>query len=280
MSSANKTMRLMYSSKRFCASSVAQLAYNANTVFAESSLTSIIYGVTMKLSHLAKALLASSVLLSSVNAMAEAFTVTGNTTFTSDYLYRGVSQTSNTAAVQGTLSLAHESGLYFTLWGSSIGFAQGLELDPSIGFAGKAGEVAYDVGVLQYGYPGASAANYPFTEVYGSVSMAGAKVGLAFSNDFFGETGKSIYLSASYGTEVAGIGLAGSVGFNKFSDAAMDAFDGYIDYKIAVSKSVAGLGIEGAYIGSDLDETDCAAFSGGDSAVCEGRFVLTVSKGF
>lgn len=234
----------------------------------------------MKLSSLATALLASSMLLSSASVMAEAFTVSGNTTFTSDYLYRGVSQSSNTAAVQGTLSVSHESGLYLTVWGSSIGFANGLELDPSIGFTGKAGELTYDVGVLQYGYPGASSANLPFTEVYGSVSMSGAKVGLAFSNDFFGETGKSIYLSASYGTEIAGVGLAGSVGFNKFSDSAMDAFDGYIDYKLAASKAVAGLTVEGAYIGSDLDETDCAAFSGGDSTVCEGRFVLTVSKGF
>jgi uncharacterized protein (TIGR02001 family) len=289
MSSANKTMRLMYSSKRFCASSVAQLAYNANTIFAESSLTSIIYGVTMKLSHLAKALLASSVLLSSVNAMAaEPITVSGSAAFTSDYLFRGVSQTSNNAAVQGAMTFTHESGMYFSLWGSSIASgAGGLELDTLLGYGGKAGEVAYDVGVMSYNYPGlnkntSGSFDADYMEVYGSISTMGAKVGFNYSPDYFFESEKFMYLYASYGTEIAGVGVSGSIGINKFDDAAMmsqalgttGSDDSYMDYKLAASKAIGGVTVEGAYIGSDIDDMECGA------GLCEGRFVLTVSKGF
>lgn len=302
MSSANKTMRLMYSSKGFCASSVAQLAYNANTVFAESSLTSIIYGVTMKFSHLAKALLASSVLLSSVNAMAaEPITVTGSAAFTSDYLFRGVSQTSNNAAVQGAMTFTHESGMYFSLWGSSITAfsansfeSSGLELDTLLGYGGKAGEVAYDVGIMRYNYPGLNDNNNccinaagkvvdaDYNEVYASISTMGAKVGFNYSPDYFNESDTFMYLYASYGTEIAGIGVSGSIAINKFDSAAMmsqalgttGSDDSYMDYKLAASKAIGGVTVEGAYIGSDIDDTECGA------GLCEGRFVLTVSKGF
>ncbi|MFX7396945.1 TorF family putative porin, partial [Acinetobacter baumannii] len=81
-----------------------------------------------------------------------------------------------------------------------------LELDPSIGYSFSSGDVTYDIGVLQYGYPEDTKKN--FTEVYGSVAYAGAKLGVAYSPDFYAETGKSLYTYVSYGTEVAGFGVS------------------------------------------------------------------------
>ena len=242
----------------------------------------------MKLSSLAKALLASSMLFSAVNASAaDPITVSGSAAFTSDYLFRGVSQTSNNAAVQGAMTFTHESGAYFSMWGSSIASGVGgLELDTLLGYSGKAGEVAYDVGVMRYNYPGLNDNNAAFeadyNEVYASVSTMGAKVGFNYSPDYFFESDKFLYLYASYGTEVAGVGLFGSVGMNKFDSAAMmsqalgttGSDDSYIDYKLAASKAISGITVEGAYIGSNIDEKECGA------GICEGRFVLTVSKGF
>ena len=242
----------------------------------------------MKLSSLAKALLASSMLFSAVNASAaDPITVSGSAAFTSDYLFRGVSQTSNNAAVQGAMTFTHESGAYFSMWGSSIASGVGgLELDTLLGYSGKAGEVAYDVGVMRYNYPGLNDNNAAFeadyNEVYASVSTMGAKVGFNYSPDYFFESDKFLYLYASYGTEVAGVGLFGSVGMNKFDSAAMmsqalgttGTDDSYMDYKLAASKAIGGVSIEGAYIGSNIDEKECGA------GLCEGRFVLTLTKGF
>ncbi|HNG46267.1 MAG TPA: TorF family putative porin, partial [Agitococcus sp.] len=151
---------------------------------------------------------------------------------------------------------------------------------------GKAGEVAYDVGVMRYNYPGLNDNNAAFeadyNEVYASVSTMGAKVGFNYSPDYFFESDKFLYLYASYGTEVAGVGFFGSVGMNKFDSAAMmsqalgttGSDDSYIDYKLAASKAISGITVEGAYIGSNIDEKECGA------GLCEGRFVLTLTKGF
>ena len=98
----------------------------------------------MKLSLLANALLASSMLFTAITAnAADPITVTGSAAFTSDYMFRGVSQTSNNAAIQGAMTFTHESGAYFSLWGSNIASsAGGLELDTLFGYGGKAGDVA------------------------------------------------------------------------------------------------------------------------------------------
>ncbi|MDO8331062.1 MAG: TorF family putative porin [Fluviicoccus sp.] len=257
----------------------------------------------MKLANLAKAVLAASVMMSATAFAADApVTVTGSAAFTSDYLFRGVSQTSNGAAVQGAMTFTHSSGFYYSMWGSSItafsagpGQSSGLELDTLLGYGGKAGEVAYDVGVMRYNYPGLSTTNNStvvggkvleadYNEIYASASMSGAKVGFNYSPDYFNESDAFMYLFASYGTEVAGFGVSGSLGMNKFDSAAMmtqalalaatNKEDAYMDYKLAVSKTVGGVGVEGAYIGSDIDEADCGG------GLCEGRFVVTLSKGF
>lgn len=55
-------------------------------------------------------------------AMAEAaspHTVTANVGVTTDYVFRGITQTSHNAALQGGVDYAHSSGFYVGLWGST-----------------------------------------------------------------------------------------------------------------------------------------------------------------
>jgi uncharacterized protein (TIGR02001 family) len=240
----------------------------------------------MKMTKLSMALLAGGLMVAAASVQAEeakgAFTTSGSLAFTTDYLYRGISQTSGAPAIQGAMTVSHESGAYATVWGSSISFASGLELDPAIGFAGKVGEVGYDVGVLQYGYPHSTAAEaggpeFDFLEYYASVSFAGAKLGVAYAPDFFAETGKSTYVYLDYGREVAGFGLVAHAGLNLLDDEyygeglLLDE-DSYLDYKVGVNKAVQGVTFELAYMGSDLDDEIVP-----DG---EGTFVGTVSKAF
>lgn len=90
---------------------------------------------------------------------APAITVTGSATLISDYRFRGLSQTSGDPAVQGTVTVAHESGLYATVWASTIdGSAAPLlgygdvEIDVVGGFAKRFGPVGIDVGATYYWY--------------------------------------------------------------------------------------------------------------------------------
>ena len=99
------------------------------------------------------AVLASASLTTAFAQEEESFPIDGNIGVTSNYLFRGVTQTGDGAAVQGGLDYGHESGLYVGTWTSNVNFAGGTELDVYGGFSGESGDLGYDVGVTGYLYP-------------------------------------------------------------------------------------------------------------------------------
>ena len=70
-----------------------------------------------------------------------------NVTLTSDYVFRGVSQTDEDPAIQGGFDLSHDSGFYIGAWASNVDFneedstdpaaddAADMELDLKVGYA-------------------------------------------------------------------------------------------------------------------------------------------------
>ena len=239
----------------------------------------------MKLSKLSYAVVVASLMAAGVAQAA--VKTSGSVALTSDYLFRGISQSAENMAVQGSFTVTHDTGVYFTAWGSSIsqeatlqGTSSGLELDTLLGYAGSHGDVGYDVGVMRYNYPGADkATTSTYDEAYASATYKGAKLGVAYSPDYFAETGKFVYVSADYGMAVTDkINATAHVGWNKFDNDGTNAFlgtsDAYFDYKAGVNTTVEGLGVEVAYIGSDK----IAQSVYGENA--EGRVVATVSKSF
>ncbi|MBW8182786.1 TorF family putative porin [Shewanella nanhaiensis] len=121
----------------------------------------------MKLA-LSSTLLASSLLTSFyVDA-----SVTANIGATSNYLWRGVSQTQDAVAVQGGVDYEHESGLYLGTWASNVDFGDetSYELDFYAGYAGTiAEEFGYDVSYLYYAYPD-SDSDIDFGELKAAIS--------------------------------------------------------------------------------------------------------------
>src|SRR5690554_6265151 len=53
-----------------------------------------------------------------------------NVAVTTDYTFRGISQTLEEPAVQGGMDLEHPSGLYLGTWGSSVNFGEDLTAGP------------------------------------------------------------------------------------------------------------------------------------------------------
>ncbi len=102
-------------------------------------------------------------------------TVTGSIGVVSDYRFRGVSQSDKEVAVQGGITLNHESGLYAGVWGSNLAGwgtfgGANLELDVIAGYKTKISEGgAIDVGVTWYMYPG-GADETDFFEPYAKLS--------------------------------------------------------------------------------------------------------------
>jgi uncharacterized protein (TIGR02001 family) len=83
----------------------------------------------------------------------------GSLAVTSDYRFRGISQSNDDVAMQGSINLNHVSGFHVGVWGSSIDFNSvgneeaTLELDYTAGYRFAVSDVTVDVGYIYYTYP-------------------------------------------------------------------------------------------------------------------------------
>jgi len=232
-----------------------------------------------KMTTLAAAVLMTASPLAISTAAAEV-TLSGNVALTTDYVYRGVSQTDSGPAIQGGFDLEHSSGFYAGIWASNLDFGDDadIEIDYYAGFGGEfSNNIGYDVGVIYYAYPDSDAADagdYDFTEVYGSLSYdfgpAALTGGLAFSSDFFGGTDDATY---AYVDVDVPLPSDFSLGLH-YGDQSIDQGTDYNDWKIGLSKSWNGFDFALDYTDTDLnDRTDC-----GDANICDDRVIFTVSK--
>jgi len=104
-----------------------------------------------------------------------AITVSGSVAIASDYRFRGVSQSDRQMAVQGGLTIAHESGFYVGTWASNLAGwgtfgGANMELDLIGGYKAKLGNGAtLDTGLTWYMYPG-GANKTDFAEPYVKLS--------------------------------------------------------------------------------------------------------------
>ncbi|ABZ78357.1 conserved hypothetical protein [Shewanella halifaxensis HAW-EB4] len=112
------------------------------------------------------------ILLTSLLGTAAHAAVEANIGATSNYLWRGVTQTDDAVAVQGGIDYSHDSGFYAGTWASNVDFGDdtSYEIDFYAGFAGTIGdEFEYDLSYLYYAYPDADA-NIDLGEVTASAS--------------------------------------------------------------------------------------------------------------
>ena len=164
----------------------------------------------------------------------------------SQYVFRGLTQTNEEPALQGGFDYAHSSGFYLGVWGSNVSWLKEnattgsnavsgtyksggtLELDFYGGYKGTVGDFGYDVGLLQYYYPGdvlvASPSNPKANtlEAYiaGSWKWFTVKYSHALSNDVFAnkDARGSSYLdfSASFPIGETGLTLGAHYGMQEF----------------------------------------------------------------
>jgi uncharacterized protein (TIGR02001 family) len=225
--------------------------------------------------------------------------ITGSVTATTDYLFRGVSQTGSDAAIQGSLMANHTSGLYAGVWASSVAGGinkDGSEMDFSVGYTMPLAltpslKSTLDVGYTRYAYSG-SGADVDFNELYAKASVGSSlmtddklTLGLAYADEYFNESEQFVYVSGDYSAPITGtnFGLVTHVGFNSFDSKDMmnkalgtsGDDESYIDYKVGTTFGIQGLAAELAYVGSDIDDKDC-----GGGSLCDGRAVFSLTKAF
>ncbi|WP_374962206.1 TorF family putative porin [Spongiibacter tropicus] len=210
---------------------------------------------------------------------ASAGEISGNVAWTTDYSFRGVSQTNEKMAVQGGFDYGFESGAYVGVWASNVNFSDGkssveqnsTETDYYVGYAFNASEsVSIDLSFWQFTYPGAeSAANYQ--EYVASVSVSDFTFGLVYSPDYFGDgNGDATVISVDYSLALQeNMSMDFHVGQTTTEeDGLVDGDDSYVDYLVGLNYDVAGVTLSLAWVGTDI--------GGGDNT--EDRAIFTISK--
>jgi uncharacterized protein (TIGR02001 family) len=208
-----------------------------------------------------------------------------NLGLTTDYRYRGISQTRVKPALQGGADYAFESGFYVGTWASTINWIKdgggngSVEIDLYGGYKTEVAKgLTLDVGVLQYYYPSNKLSPSADTfEVYGALSFGPvtAKYSQSTGNLFgFANSSSSGYFDLSATFDLGeGFSLVPHIGHQSVKNSSK--FD-YTDYSLAISKEYAGLSFTGAIIGADTN----AYVGPSNKNLAKSGLVLTVKKTF
>ena len=246
-------------------------------------------------------------------ALAETSPFSTNVSLTTNYLYRGISQTGAKPAIQGGFDYANANGVYIGAWGSSISWLSdgytasagtsgannaGLELDTYAGYKGAAGAVSYDVGFLRYNYPGEyapGATKADTNEIYGAVtySIVTAKLSYALG-DLFGVSNAkgSTYLdlSVAYPIGDTGYTLGAHYGKQTYKGSTADSLKAtylggvsqdptYTDYKLSVTKDL-GTGYAASLTYSKTNAKTGGIYSVLNKDLGKGTAVVALSRTF
>ncbi|WP_373051772.1 TorF family putative porin [Thioalkalivibrio sp.] len=184
----------------------------------------------------------------------------------SNYYFRGVTQTLDSAAVQGGVDFEDASGFYAGAWTSNVDFDDGTsyELDLYLGFAGEvANGIGYDVGYVYYAYPDAPD-SIDFGEIYGELSYEMFYAGLAYTinsdnDDGLFDSGDAYYYVGAGLPLPEDFSLGLTLGYYDFdNDGSADVGDAsYSHFAVNLAKDAGDLGefsLNFEY--ADIDEGD------------------------
>ncbi len=193
---------------------------------------------------------------------------TGNIALTSDYTWRGISQSDSDPAIQGGFD--YTNGLFYAgVWASNVDFGDASDTNIEADFYGGlasefANGITWDVGVIYYAYPDAEDSDLDFVELKGALGYAfdgGLEIG---GEAYWDPDNQNVYLNATAGFALGeNFGIDGSVGNYSF-----DAGGDYTNWSLGATTAAAGFGFDLRYWGTDVDGVDAA----------DDRIILTVSR--
>lgn len=150
-----------------------------------------------------KSLLVAALSTGMLAASAATADIEANIGVTSNYMWRGMTQTQDQAAISGGLDYS-AGGFYAGTWASNVDWgngAKGYELDLYAGYGGEAGPVGYDLGYIAYMYPVEAMDGSDFSEVYVNLSYSVLSAGVAVTvdSDWEDDDDTYAYIGAEFG---------------------------------------------------------------------------------
>ena len=219
-------------------------------------------------SALALGLLANTAAHSQSAAPAPDFTLAYNIGGTTDYRFRGISQSSFKPAVQGGIDFSHKSGAYAGVWASNVNWIKdyigatdgSLEVDFFGGYKGElAKDLSFDVGVIAYVYPSNNTpTNANTNEIYAALTYGPvtAKYSRSLGNFVANpNSAASQYLEVAASFDVGnGFSITPHLGRQTIPNQTASAGD-YTDYALTVNKDLGnGLSASLTLLGTDAKD--------------------------
>lgn len=209
----------------------------------------------MKLAYCAAAAVAALIATASAST-ASAQDVSFNVGVTSDYVFRGLSQTDESPALQAGVDVTFESGFYAGAWASNVDFFDDTDAEVDVygGYRTEVSGFALDFGLVGYFYINEpSGADYNFVEFKAAASRAVGPVTLGavvyYTPDYSGGIDDATYVEANAAWAFADKFTAtAAVGNQDF-----DGFD-YTTWNAGVAYALTDkISLDGRYHDTDVD---------------------------
>ncbi len=182
-----------------------------------------------------------------------------NAAYSSDYTFRGLSQTFGKPAVSGGVDMTYGQ-FYLGNWDSTVDFGapkQQFEFDIYGGYRAALGPVTIDFGGYYYGYtaqPKNSNQAYYEARVLPSYTSGANTLGGAFyySPEFFGKTGQAEYYEINDAYTLKNkVTISGAVGYQAL-DKKKAGIVGYTTWNIGATYPITDhFSIDFRYVGTD-----------------------------
>ncbi|MFO1393053.1 MAG: TorF family putative porin [Steroidobacteraceae bacterium] len=232
------------------------------------------------------------VALLATGATAQAVDLSATITGVTDYDFRGITQSAQNPALQGSVDVATDAGFYAGVWGSNVDFGSGdpnVEVDWYAGWGGGE-DLTWDLGITYYTYINSGSSNYP--EAHLGFGYKWVDVKAWYSWDYAGIDGASEHY---YETNVnyplpANFGLAGHIGYSNGNGIKDTTGQGsYMDWSVGVTYTWSHFDMSLKWVdGSDARYLDppyeykgnCDCFKQTDVFSSEARAIFQISTTF
>jgi uncharacterized protein (TIGR02001 family) len=217
-------------------------------------------------------------------------TVTTGVGLYTDYLFRGISQTQTNPAIQGTIDIEHESGLYIGGFASNVDFGTGfdanIELDAMFGYRFALFGAKFDVGGIYYAYPGAGEGpfNYNFIEAAAKASYelgpATLRAAVNYAPEYQFESGTGWYVEGGIDLKLPfEFVLLGRYGYQWIQNNARFGLEDFANWSVALSRELFGFVFAIGYYDTSVSKSACPLGVGG-SNICSARALASVTRTF
>jgi len=224
--------------------------------------------------------------------------LTAGATLTSDYRFRGQSQTQRDGAIQGWFQYDHASGFMANIWASNVDFNDAgvvtaddtnVEVDLTVGYNHSfTDQTTGSLKGVYYWYPDADQLpgmnEYDYFELiatighdFGAAAVSGE---FAWSPDYFFESGDAISLKGGVVVPImdeflfmGALSSSGNIGYQWIDDNLTFGTPDYLYFDFGASVEWQIFVLDLRWVDTDLSKGECY----GGTDLCEGGVMLSVT---